>query len=306
MLKLNQSKIRNPESAIESSHQTRSILAMLAAASLWSTSGLLVKVIAINAVPLAGWRSAIAGLTLWLIARALHIRIGIPADATSWLAVICYGAILFLFIAATKITTAANVIFLQYTAPIYVLVFEPVFLGTRFRLRDLFFVFLALLGMSLFFVGRADLGDWRGNTMALASGMAFAAFALLVRRRHSDDTARWQAVVWGNLVLFGLTFLFLLLHPAPRMFPASLQESLGVLFLGVIQIGLAYAFFSYAISHLFALEATLIAMLEPVLNPVWVYLGTGEAPSRWAIFGGALIIGAVSCRTAMELRRQNL
>lgn len=279
---------------------------MLAAALLWSTSGLLVKVIAIDAIPLAGWRSAIAGVTLWLIARALHVRIGIPADATSWLAVICYGAILFLFIAATKITAAANVIFLQYTAPIYVLVFEPVFLGTRFRLRDLLFVSLALLGMSLFFVGRMESGDWRGNAMALASGMAFAAFALLVRRRHDDDAARWQAVVWGNLVLFGLTLLFLLLDPAPTMFPASLQESLGVLFLGVIQIGLAYAFFSYAISHLSALEATLIAMLEPVLNPVWVYLGMGEEPSRWAILGGALIIGAVSWRTVMELRRQNL
>lgn len=273
---------------------------MLLTALLWSTSGLLIKVIAIDAVPLAGWRSGIAALTLWIIARVLGIRVGVPTDALSWLAVVCYALILFLFVAATKMTAAANVIFLQYTAPVYVLILEPLFLGTRFRLRDVLFVGLALAGMSLFFLGRMEAGDWRGNTMALASGMAFGLFALMVRFRHDNDAARWQAVVWGNLVLFGVTPFLLLIRPTSSMLPASFPEVMGVVFLGVVQIGLAYALFSYAIAYLSALEATLIAMLEPVLNPLWVYLGTGEAPSQWAILGGALIVGAVTARTWLE------
>ena len=275
---------------------------MVLAALFWSTSGLLIKVISLDAVSIAGWRSLCAGIALMLIARALRVRIGVPRSLHSWSTVACYALILLLFVAATKLTTAANAIFLQYTAPAYVLLLEPVFLHTRFKLRDLGFVAFALGGMSLFFVGKMQSGSLRGNLLGLASGIAFAIFALLIRSRHDDERARWQAVIWGNFVLFAATFLWRLTQGSGLSWPEGRAQLLGVLFLGVVQIGIAYAFFTYAIAHLSALEGTLVAMLEPVLNPVWVYLGTGEAPSHWAIIGGSLIIGTVAVRSLFEGR----
>lgn len=278
-------------------------LAMLLAAALWSTSGLLVKLISMDAVSLAGWRSGIAAVTLLAIARGNGIRVGVPRGALSWTAAVSYAAILFLFVAATKVTAAANVIFLQYTAPIYVLLLEPLFLKTRYRMRDFGFVALAVGGMSLFFLGRIEAGDWRGNAMALGSGFAFGLFALLARSRHQDDSARWQGVVWGNWVLFVAMVLFFLIGPQRMSWPRGLPETAGVLFLGLLQIGCAYALFTYAISKLSALETMLIAMLEPILNPIWVYLGTGESPSRWALLGGSIILCTVAARTWVEGRK---
>lgn len=278
---------------------------MILASILWSTSGLLIKVISMDAVSLAGWRSAIAGLTLLLIARAGRIATGFPRDRLSWVAAVIYALILLLFVAATKITAAANVIFLQYTAPIYVLLLEPVFLKTRLRFRDCAFVALALLGMSLFFVGKVEVGNWRGNVMALGSGLAFALFSLISRSRHGDDRARWQAVVWGNFVLFAAMWLFFLGEPQRMSWPVTAADAAGLLFLGVVQIGFAYALFTYAISQISALETMLLAMLEPILNPLWVYFGTGEVPSPRAIWGGVLILGTVAARTWLEPRRRD-
>ncbi|MBI4455773.1 MAG: DMT family transporter [Acidobacteria bacterium] len=302
-----QSAIRNLQfeigtSTLRNPHSARPIVAMILTALLWSTSGWLIKVISMDAVSMAGWRSGIAGLTLLLIARACKIPVGLPRDGLCWLAAVFYAVILFLFVAATKVTAAANVIFLQYTAPIYVLLLEPIFLKTRFRFRDAGFVGLAVVGMSLFFLGRIEVGDWRGNAMALGSGMAFGAFALIARSQHENDRARWQAVILGNFVLFAAMLLFFLCSPARMSWPGGKLQTAGLLFLGLFQIGCAYALFTYAISKISALETMLLAMLEPILNPVWVYLGTREIPSPWAFWGGALILGAVVGRTWLEAR----
>lgn len=275
---------------------------MVVAAVLWSTGGLFIKVISLDALSLAGWRSGIAAVTLFALAATRGHRLGLPRTGPALLAAGSYSLILVLFVAATKLTTAANAIFLQYTAPMYVLLLEPLLLGTRFRARDLAFVGVALGGMGLFFVGRLEAGDWLGNAMALASGLFFAVFALAVRARHEDAAARWQAVAYGNLLLFVGVVLYAALGPAVFAWPASAAEAAGIAYLGVVQIGVSYALFAYAISKLSALESTLIGMIEPVLNPVWVYFGTGERPSNWAFLGAALIVGSVAARAAVASR----
>jgi DME family drug/metabolite transporter len=285
--------------------------AMLLAALLWSTSGLLIKVISLDALPLAGWRSGIAGATLLLVARVFGFRAGAPRTLRSWLAAVVYALIMLLFVAATKVTAAANVIFLQYTAPIYILILEPFWIGTRFRWSDAGFVALALAGMSLFFTGKMEAGDWGGNAMALGSGVAFALFALMTRAASRRGESQWDSVVWGNFLLFGFMLVYSLsvAAGAPTQggavtipLPSTAADVLGILFLGVVQIGLAYALFMYAIARLSALETMLLGMLEPVLNPVWVYLGTGESPSAWALLGGALIITSITARTLIRAR----
>jgi drug/metabolite transporter (DMT)-like permease len=287
----------------------RAVLAMVVAAVLWSTGGLFIKVISLDAVSLAGWRSGIAAVALFAIARTRGHKVGVPRDPLSWLAAIAYAHILLLFVCATKLTTAANAIFLQYTAPMYVLLLEPLLLKTRFRARDLAFVGVAVAGMLLFFTGRIEAGGWLGNALALASGAFFAVFALAVRSRHDDAGARWTAVAYGNVVLcIGVALYFLgsglsgLATPAVFAWPATTAESVGIAYLGVVQIGVSYALFAYAISKLSALESTLIGMIEPVLNPVWVFFGTGERPTPWAFLGAALIVGSVAARAAVASR----
>jgi drug/metabolite transporter (DMT)-like permease len=282
----------------------KAVLAMVAAAVLWSTGGLLIKVVTLDGLALATWRSAVAAVTLVALARARGVRVRVPRDVLSWLAVVAYALVMLLFVSATKKTTAANAIFLQYTAPIYVLLLEPLFLGTRLLARDVAFVGLALLGMCLFFVGKMGAGEGVGNALALGSGISLAVFFLLARAKREDEAGRWQAVIFGNLVLSVAVAPYLLLVSGSAALPWSAGDIGGVLFLGVVQIGISYALFGYAISKISALEATLLGMLEPILNPVWVYLGTGERPSPWAFAGAALIVTSVMTRAWLEQRRE--
>lgn len=282
------------------------VLAMVAAAALWSTSGLLIKVISLDAVSLASWRSAVAGIVLILITRTRKIPIGFPSSRLLLLAVGTYAANLIAFPAATKLTTAANAIFLQYTAPIYVLLLEPAFLKTRLRMRDVGFVGIAVFGMSLFFLGRIEVGQQLGNLLGAACGMLFAIFAVSMRARHQERASLWQVIVWGNCMLAISVFGVLFIRTGAIPLPMTTAELAGILFLGAFQIALAYVLFTYAIARLSALETVLLGMLEPVLNPVWVYFGTGELPTGWGVLGGILIIGAVFARTWMAQREESI
>lgn len=278
----------------------RFVLAMVAAAVLWSTGGLFIKIISLDAMSLATWRSVVAAVTLFVIAGLRGKRTRFPRTRLAWLATLLYAATLLSFVFATKMTTAANAIFLQYTAPIYVLILEPFLMKTRFRPREIVYVAIALGGMALFFVGKLDAGGMAGNLQALASGVFFAGLMITMRLQHGDDEARWQAVTFGNLVLAAGVAVYLLMTPGTLAYPSGSSEIGGVLYLGIVQIGIAYALFAFAIARLGALESTLMGMIEPVLNPVWVFLGTGEQPAAWAFLGATLIVGAVVARSVIE------
>jgi DME family drug/metabolite transporter len=201
-----------------------------------------------------------------------------------------YAGLLILFVIATKLTTAANAIFLQYTAPIYVLILEPIIYKERFRRADLITVLACVMGMSLFFVGKLRPQDVSGNLAALASGLCFAFYILLLRHPHSQRVNRASSVIYGNLLLVIFT--------APVGLAAlnhiSLWDGVAVLYLGMIQIGLAYTLFTLGMARgVRSLDAGIVGYIEPVLNPVWVFIFLGERPSGWAIAGGSVIIAAV-------------
>ena len=263
------------------------LLLVLGAAILWSTGGLFIKATHLSALELSFGRSLLAAVTLVIVTR----REGFGLNRISALTSVLYAALLLLFVLATKLTTAANAIFLQYTAPVYILILEPIFYHEKFRLRDLITVAACVGGMSLFFVGKLRPQDVSGNLLALASGVCFAFFFLLLRHSKAREVNRASSAIYGNLIVVLLC--------APSFFTAarrgiSSEDLARVVYLGVVQIGFAYLLFTLAMARgLRSLDAGIIGYIEPVLNPIWVFLFIGERPSGWAIVGGAIIITSV-------------
>jgi DME family drug/metabolite transporter len=262
------------------------ILFIVVAALLWSTGGIGIKAVADPALKVAFYRSIFAAIALFLIFRRdIRVRWS-PAFAV---AIVSYGACLTTFVIATKWTTAANAIFLQYAGVVWVLLLSPLVLREPMRRRDVIAIVVALAGMALFFVGKFEARGMAGNAMALVSSVFFAMMILALRREHASSRA---AVTWGNV---GLALALL---PFVANDLALTPKSLLVfLFLGVFQIGLAYAFFVSGLKHVTATEASLTGMLEPVANPIWVLLFLGEKPSAFAIAGGAIVLAAIAWHT---------
>jgi drug/metabolite transporter (DMT)-like permease len=272
---------------------------VLAAALLWSTGGLFIKWTELSAFELTFGRSLLAALVVAYFTR----REGFKLNGMTILTSLLYAALLILFVISTKLTTAANAIFLQYTAPIYVLILEPLIYKEKFRRADLLTVIACIMGMSLFFVGKLRPQDVSGNLTALASGLCFAFYILLLRHPQSQRVNRASSVIYGNLLLVLIT--------APAGFAAfghmSKWDAASVLYLGVIQIGVAYTLFTLGMARgVRSLDAGIVGYIEPVLNPVWVFIFLGERPSNWALIGGSIIIAAVTTHTIWGARRTRL
>jgi drug/metabolite transporter, DME family len=263
------------------------LLLVLGAAILWSTGGLFIKATHLSAFELSFGRSLLAAITIAIFTR----REGFGINRISAFTSILYAALLILFVLATKLTTAANAIFLQYTAPVYVLILEPLFYKEKFRSRDLITVAACVGGMSLFFVGKLRPEDVSGNLLALASGVCFALVFLLLRHSKARDVNRASSAIYGNLIVVAIC--------APAFFAAarrgiSANDFGRIAYLGVVQIGFAYLLFTLAMARgVRSLDAGIIGYVEPVLNPIWVFLFIGERPSGWAMVGGAIIIASV-------------
>ncbi len=263
----------------------RGVLLVTGAALLWSTGGIGIKALADGALKVAFFRSAIAAVALLLLFRP-RIRRPTPGFLA---ALVSYSACLTTFVVATKWTTAANAIFLQYSGVVWVLLFSPVVLQEPFRGRDAAAVVVALAGMALFFVGKFKSGG-RGDWMALLSGVFFAALVLSLRREREGGAE--AAVTYGNVLAAAALLPFVAQDLA-----LSGRSAAILLFLGVFQIAGAYVLFVRGLKQVTATQASLVGMLEPVANPIWVFLFLGERPSVSAAAGGAIVLGAIAWRT---------
>lgn len=279
------------------------LLAVVAAALLWSSGGLFIKWVSIDALGITMWRSLFAGITVTLLVRPGWVS-PLRAGRLEWGMAVSYAVMLVLFVSATRLTTAANAIFLQYTAPLYLLLMARFFLDERPTKLDLAALSVAFAGMALFFVGRLETGDLTGNACAIGSGIAFAAFLVFLRVPSCTSETRPRAMVLGNALLVVVLLAVNAGRGEAGLFTPGLRDLAGLLFLGVVQIGVAYVLFGFGMAHVQAVEASLLGMVEPVLNPVWVFLALGERPGPWAIAGGAVIITAVTVRSVIAERRR--
>ncbi len=265
----------------------RSVLFLITAALLWSLGGLLIKSVKLNPLAIAGGRSFFSALLMLAVIRKPNMKF----NKYKLGGAVTYVGTVALLVMANKLTTAANAILLQYTAPIYVALLSSWFLKERTTKLDWAAIFLVIGGMVLFFIDEMSAGSMLGNFYAILSGFCYACMTMLLRRQK--DESPLESVFWGNVLtaIIGLPFIF------GSMPDASSWIVLAIM--GIFQLGLAYILYALAIKHVTALEAILIPVLEPILNPVWVFLSLGEAPGPWAFVGGFIVLSAIAGRSVL-------
>lgn len=266
--------------------RNRAILEMLLCAALWSIAGIFIKLIPWNSIVIAGLRSLIAGLVMFVYMRARGI--GFTADRRSLAGGAALCLTLTCFVAANKLTTAANSIVLQFTAPMFIVVFSALFLKKRFSRADVLAVVLTMAGISLFFFDQLTPGHLAGNCVAIFAGMAFACYYMSLE--GASESQRMSAI----LIAHGLTFLVGL--PFTFVYPPKLSAApvACILVLGVVQLGIPYVLLGRASGACPPLACSLLGAVEPLLNPVWVFIFDGEAPGLWALIGGVVVVATIT------------
>jgi DME family drug/metabolite transporter len=276
---------------------------VLLAAFLFSTGGAAIKATIFTGWQVAGFRSGIAALVL---------LIAMPEGRRNWsgramLVGIAYAAMLITFVTATKLTTSANAIFLQDTAPLYMLLIGPLLLRERLRAVDVAVIGAVMCGAALLLHGGAPAARTApnpalGDRIAVVSGMVWALTIAGLRwigRDARDASVAMRPVIIGNLVAFLFCLPFSL--PAPAARPIDIAV---VAYLGIFQVGLAYIFLSRSLRFVPAVEASTLVLIEPVFNPVWTWLIHRERPGHSAIAGGAVIVLAAFFGTVWDARRR--
>ena len=269
------------------------ILSLVLCATLWSLGGLFIKLVDWTALGIAGARSLLGGLTILIFVRKPNITFSAPQI----LAALCNAGTMILFVYANKLTTSANAILLQYGAPLYVALFAWILLGERPRWEHWIGLVLILGGMTLFFQEKVSPGNSLGNLLAILSGFTFAFYAIFMRMQKSGSPV--ESILLSHLLVFLFSLPSILATP-PR-FSGTGWVSLVVL--GVFQIGVSSVLFARGIKGITTLQAMLITTLEPILNPLWVFLVLGETPTRNALWGGSMILLAVSLSSLVSAYR---
>ena len=251
---------------------------------------MLIKSVDWNPLAIAGSRSLIAALFITVIMgrpRWKHSK-------TQWAAAIAYALTVLGFVLATRMTTAANAVLLQFTAPVYVALLGVWFLGERTTRVDWIFIVLVISGMVFFFLDQLSLQSLMGNWIGIFSGLAFGSFIVAMRKARNHDPL---AAIWMGNILAGLCAIPAFFHSAPGAGSWTI-----LLLLGVFQLGLPYYLYSKVVKHVTALDTVFILLIEPILNPLWVFMALGEAPGMWALVGGIWVLSAITLRGVLKTR----
>lgn len=262
--------------------RNKAIIMQILAAVLWSTGGMLIKLVDLSPMAIAGIRSVITTIVIFSFLKKSLLKL-------TWnkaFGAISYTALVVLYISATKTTTAANAILLQYTSPIYIAIFGGWLLNEKAKLRDWIIIMIIICGMALFFMDDITGGSLKGNILAVFSGVALAFNTMFMRREKDADPL--ENVFWGSIltILVSLPFVF---QKVP-----SQKSIVGLILLGVFQLGFSYVLYAKAIKKITALESTFLSLVEPLLNPLWVFLTIGELPGKLSILGGVIVLASVT------------
>lgn len=299
------------------------VLALVICALFWSLGGVFIKYVNVNSFAIAGFRSLIAFITIAVLSRRLP-RFFIKGDPKRtlylWISAVTYALTMTLFCVANKLTYAANAVLLQYTFPIWVIIFSPVLLGEKNSALDYISISGIAAGMLLFFAENifgTPSGEFAetqvlGNFLAFASGITFGLTTLFQRKQQvaavkagdfSEDNSSNDAFMIAQIItaLFGLPFVFLMENGIP-----DLRSVIFLLLLGTVQMGIPNVTYAIGIKKVRALSASIITMIEPLMNPVWVLIFAHEIPNPLCIAGGLIIIGFMIFREVFARKRKSL
>tara|TARA_Y100000031_G_scaffold27918_1_gene30164 strand:- start:5853 stop:6614 length:762 start_codon:yes stop_codon:yes gene_type:complete len=252
----------------------------------------MIKLIPWPPLVIAGLRSGIAALVIYLYNRPQKLPVGKYTLGGA----VAYAVMVIFFVLANKLTTAGNTILIQYTAPVYVALFGYSFLGEKVGLIDWITILIILTGLLLFFLDELSGTNLWGNIAALISGFGFAGLILFLRKQKQGRPI--DSVLMGNL----LTFLLC----TPVIFQDVTFEAdvwLKIIFLGIIQLGLAYIIFTIAIKHVTALDAVIYPVIEPICNPIFAYAILGETLELFAYIGGLMVLTGVIGRGVLQIKK---
>lgn len=265
---------------------------MMAAAFLWSLGGVLIKLVDWNPLAIAGMRSLIAAVVIFLFLK----KPVFTWSKTQLGAAVAYACVMIFFVTSTRLTTAANAALLQFTSPIYIGLFSFFVLREKVTRVDWIAILLVMLGMGLFFLDDLSFSHFWGNMIGVFTGISFAVMVLLLRKQK--DASPMESVLLGNVIAGVITLPFMFQSmPSP-------QSWVGLILLGTIQLGLAYLFYATAVKHLSAMESALIPVIEPLFNPLWVVLIVGETPGMWTMIGGIFVLVGVTGRYVFHAKLQ--
>ncbi len=271
------------------------ILAMVATASLWSIAGLFIKVIDWNPMAIAGLRSLIGSFVLLIYLKKPKLHLSFPQVA----AAVANAVTMLLFVIANKTTTAANAILLQYIAPVLTAFIGAALLKERTRIEHWIAFLVVAAGMIIMFMGKLGGGQMLGNIIALTSAFTFSLYFVFMRMQK--DESPFESILLSHWITAGVALVASIFLP----FPHFTFKSVGaIMVLGIIQIGIPSILFAVAIKRITAVSANLIAVIEPVFNPVWVFLVLHESPGTNTVIGGAVIVLAVTGVSIISSRRQ--
>ena len=269
----------------ENDAKLKAVFSMVLCAVLWSLAGIFIKFLPWNPMVIAGFRSLISAGVYLLYMR--YEKTEFKINRYSILSGATLMCTFLFFVAANKYTTSANAIVLQYSAPIFILILSGLFYHQKFCLGDILTVAATSVGISLFFLDKLAGGYLLGNLLALTAGLSFA--SMFVVTGHADQDSRSSGILLGHLFTCVIGIPFVFVSPTP-VTPAAV----AVIFaMGIFQLGIPYILYGIAVRKCSPLACSLISAIEPLLNPVWVFLFNGEAPSLFALTGGAIVIGAV-------------
>lgn len=271
--------------------RTVSVLQLLLTGVLWSIGGLFIKLTDMHPMALSASRSLLASV---VILSYLKFKPRFTFDKPQIMGALCYVGTVSLFVSATKATTAANAILLQYGAPVYTAFLAFFILREKIKWYDVAAIAGIAVGMLVFFGDSFSGGRVAGNILAVASGVAFAGQAVCLRMHKKGSHV--ETILLGNIiaVMAGLPFVF--------SGPPALSQLAPIAVLGVFQLGIPYVLYSLASKNVTALDLILIPMIEPVLNPIWVFIGAGEKPGLSTVAGGVVIIATVVFKSVCALK----
>jgi drug/metabolite transporter (DMT)-like permease len=280
---------------MENPNKSAGILAMAATAFLWSIAGLFIKAIDWHPFAIAGMRSLIASVVILIYLKRPKLHLSYPQMA----AAIAHAVTMLLFVAANKTTTAANAIILQYLAPVLTVFIGAILLKERARVEHFVALPVVAAGMVFMFFDELNGGKLFGNVLASMSAITFSFYFVFMRMQK--DGSPLESILLSHWLAAGICVIISIFLPMPQV---TLKSLAAVAVLGVVQIGLSAILFSMAIKRVSAIQANLIAVIEPVFNPVWVFLAIGEAPGTHALVGGGIIVLAVTITSIINARRR--